>query len=183
MVNSFPKELAKDVSVVLNTIPKRTFNDISVGVWGNSIEYQLTNETVSIPDRIYFLEPSDSEISQLTDLQKQIMYCLYTRSCDGYLREKYVRKLLDSNFKEWCIPYIVKLCDEYVIKILDAIYDSLIIRDNEDIKAFCMANKQALNKSYSRMVSYWNEYHRAENYNFDKYIGNKLFKECLGYNR
>ena len=31
------------------------------------------------------------------------------------------------------------------------------------------------------MVSYWNEYYR--DIDFNNYVGNKIFVECLGYNR
>lgn len=40
-----------------------------------------------------------------------------------------------------------------------------------------------ISKSYSRMISYWNEYYRGYEPDFRKYIGRKLFRECLGYNR
>ena len=44
-------------------------------------------------------------------------------------------------------------------------------------------NKVSINKSYSRMVSYWNEYYRKDEFDFKKYIGRNLFEECLGYDR
>jgi len=181
--DSFPKELEEDVLAVLKIIPPKMPSDPDIVLSVNKNEYRLSCEIVSIPYRIYVIEPLDKEISQLTDIQKLILYCIYTRNSNGYLREKYIKKILTSPFEEWCIPFIVKLCDEYVIEILYAIYDSLKIRNNDDIKSFCIENKSLVCKSYSRMVSYWNEYYRAENYDIRKYIGRKLFRECMGYNR
>ena len=181
MADFFPRELMHELSIVLDVIPQKTFNDVAVGVSEEQIEYKVKNDAVSIPYRIYFLEPSDNEISKLTTIQRRILYCMYTRCCNGYLREKYIRKLLACNFEEWCIPYIVKLCDEYVVEILYVLYDSLSGRSNDAIKAFCAANKRATRKGHARMISYWNEYYRAENHDLSTYIGTKLFRECLGY--
>lgn len=183
MANFFPAELTTDYDVVLSAIPKRTFHNCPIWFSEEGIEYVLADNAITIPYRNYLLEPPESDISRLTELQKQILFCLYTRSSDGYLREKYIQKLLYSDFKEWCIPYIVKLCDEYVIEILYVIYKSLSEKPNEEIKSFCTVNKRTISKSYSRMISYWNEYYRADNYDIQKYVGRKLFRECLGYNR
>ena len=181
--NSFPKELEKDVLAVLKIIPPKTSGDPDIVLSIDKNEYRLSSAMVSIPYRIYVIEPLDKDISQLTDIQKLILYCIYTRNSNGYLREKYIKKILAAPFEDWCIPFIVKLCDEYIIEILYVIYDLLKDRNNDDIKVFCMENKSLLCKSYSRMVSYWNEYYRADNYNIRKYIGRTLFRECMGYNR
>lgn len=85
--------------------------------------------------------------------------------------------------EQWVIPFIVKLCDEYVLEILEVIYNKLKERDNTDIQNFCLINKTAIRKSYSRMISYWNEYYRGYENNFRKYLGRSLFRECLGYDR
>ena len=180
--DSFPKELKEDVLAVCKIIAKKTFNKLDMVLSIDKNEYRLSCEIVSVPDRIYVVESSDKEISKLTDIQKLILYCIYTRNCNGYLREKYVRKILNSPFEEWCIPFIIKLCDEYVIEILYVIYDLLKNRDNTDVKAFCTMNESSMYKSYSRMISYWNEYYRADNSDLRKYIGKKLFIECFNYN-
>ena len=181
MANFFPVELTKDFDVVLSAISKRTFRECPAWFSEKSTEYVLADSKITVPYRCYLLEPSEIDISKLTEQQKQILFCLYTRSSDGYLREKYVRKLLSSTFEKWCVPYIVKLCDEYVVEILYVIYNSLSEKPNEEIKSFCLANKRTICKSFSRMISYWNEYYRADSFNFKEYVGRKLFSECLGY--
>ena len=143
----------------------------------------LSDSTIIIPYRCYLLEPPENDIAKLTELQKQILFCLYTRSSSGYLREKYIRKLMSSNYREWCVPYIVKLCDEYVVEILHVIYNSLSEKPDEGIKSFCMANKRTIRKGFSRMISYWDEYYRADCLVVKEYVGRKLFRECLGYSR
>ena len=181
MEKYFTDNLTNDVVTVRNILPKTTYGN-RFYVSEEKIEFKLSFQTVNIPYRIYLTEPTDAEIATLSDVQKQILYCLYTRSCDGHLREKYVKKLLKSNIQEWCIPFIVKLCDEYVIEILYVIYESLRERENSDIKEFCINNKSTICRSNSRMISYWNEYYRKNICNLDEYVGNKLFRECIGYN-
>ena len=112
------------------------------------------------------------------NIQKEILYCIYNRSCNGYIREKYLKELLKLDFDYWAIPFIVKLSDEYIVEILEVIYDKLKIRNNDDIKRFCLENKNIINKSYSRMISYWNEFYRSKEPSFHKYI-KKILKESL----
>jgi len=52
------------------------------------------------------------------------------------------------------------------------------VRNNDDIKRFCLENKNIINKSYSRMISYWNEFYRSKEPSFHKYI-KKILKESL----
>lgn len=99
-----------------------------------------------------------------------MLYCIYTRNCEGHIRQKYLNILLNPNFDYWVIPFIVKLCDEHVIETLEVIYDKLKEWNNNDVKNFCLENKFIINKSYSRMVSYWNEFYRNREFNFHKYI-------------
>lgn len=180
---TFPRELNNDLQEVLKIIPKETYNNVSIGYSMNVVEYKLNKFVVRIPYRIYFVDVDITKMSNLTDTQKEILYCIYTRSSNGYVREKYLSELLKLKFDYWVIPSIVKLCDEYVMEILEVIYDGLRNRNNDDIKAFCLENKTIINKSYSRMTSYWNEFYQCRESNFHKYIGRKIFRECLGYDR
>lgn len=71
---------------------------------------------------IYFVDMDVAKVGNLTDIQKAMLYCMYTRNT-------------------------------------------------------------GINKSYSRMMSYWNEFYRGKEPNFHKYICKKLFREYLGYGR
>lgn len=180
---AFPSYLREDLDTVMEILPNKTFGYVSAIISDNAIPYILTNNIVEIPDRFYLLDIDDTVYDMLSQIQKQILCCIYTRSCNGYIREKYLRKLLDMSFEEWAIPFIVKLCDEYVLEILEVIYNKLKIRNNTDIQSFCFENRTSIFKSYSRMISYWNEYYREQHSNLNQYIGRRLFRECLGYDR
>ena len=181
--SAFPNCLREKLNQVIEILPNDTFNNVSITTSDDIIVYALADSKLKIPYRMYLLDVADTEYEKLSQIQRQILCCIYTRSCNGYLREKYLRKLLDMSFELWVIPFIVKLCDEYVLEILEIIYDKLKERDNTDIQRFCLMNKVSIRKSYSRMISYWNEYYRGYEFDFRKYVGRKLFRECLGYDR
>ena len=105
---AFPKELNNDLQEVLKIIPKETYNNVSIGYSENVIDYCLNNVTIKIPYRMYFTDVEFLKIEHLTDIQKEILYCIYTRSCNGYIREKYLKELLKLDFDCWAIPFIVK---------------------------------------------------------------------------
>ena len=172
---AFPSDLEENINSVIETMPQTTFNNVPFATSDNVIEYITKNHVVAIPYRMYLLDISDAEYEKLNQTQKQILCCIYTRSCNGYIREKYLRKLLDMPIERWVIPFVIKLCDEYVIELIEIIYDKLKERDNTDIQDFCLKNKITISKSYARMASYWNEYYRGYELNFKKYIGRKLF--------
>ena len=159
---SFPKEYIEDLEEVLKIIPE------SYHLLKEVIEYKSNNIIIRIPYRVYFDDVDSAKLNELTDKQKIILYCIYTRSSNGYIREKYIKELLKIEFDYWVIPFIVKISDEYIIEILEVIYEKLKNRDNSDIKKFCLENKDVMKKSYSRMISYWNEYYRDKEPDFHK---------------
>ena len=172
LFNLFPKNKKIDILITSAFVSLKKYSK-------ENFEFKLDNEIVKLPYRIHYI--SNSLTSILSKNQKKILYCIYTRSHDGYTREKYIKKLVEEKIEKWEIPFIIKLCDDYVIQILEVIYESLKNRDNTDIKRFCLNNKKEIFKSYSRMVSYWNEYYR--DIDFKDYVGRKIFVECLGYQK
>ena len=183
IINGFPKNIKSDVETILKIIPKETYNNVNIRTYDDNICYNLNGENIVFPYRLYLIDISDDILNNLSEQEKNIVHCLYTRSCDGYVREKHLKSLLNSNYDEWVIPYIVKICDEYVIELLELTYLILKDRDNQKIKQFCIENVEIFCKNYNRMISYWNEFYRVDCYKFKDYIGRKLFRDIFGYNR
>ena len=86
--------------------------------------------------------------------------------------------LLLMDYEDWTIPYIAKICDEYVIEILEMTYEILKNRIQNGLRNFVL-KYESFCKSYNRMISYWNEYYRSKNKSFQQYIGRKLFRDVL----
>lgn len=138
-----------------------------------------TGESIYFPYRFYHgaVPLPDREFADFESYL--IFHCMMTRSSNGFLREQHLQTILDTAFPEWCMPYILKLSSEYLIEILQVLYDGLKDRDNRDFQFFSFNNVAMLKKSYSRMVSYWNEYYRTQSANLRNYVGYKLFHECF----
>ena len=167
---------------MLAVMSEDTYNGVSFRVSeGNSENevYVLSDGTrISFPDRVYCLDDDDVYLG-LSDIGKLIYDCIYTRHCDGRVREKHIRNILAVDYPEWCFPYIMKLSSEYVVEITSVIYDALKERENIDLWLFSKNNPKMLQRAYRRMVSYWNEFYRKDCPKFENYVGRKLFWECL----
>ena len=184
MGQGFPQELQKKFYNVPGKISKQTYNNVSCGIGDEYETYLLLDSsTGTIPARIYFID-DEKAYDKLEDKEEKLIYdCIFTRSCDGYVRQRHLRNILADDFPEWCMPYILKLSAEYVVEIIDDIYRGLRTRDNTQFRAFCANNPYMFRRSYTRMVSYWNEFYRQECHRFHDYVGYRLYKECFGYSR
>lgn len=178
--DGFPNYLREDVAIVVGMI---SYNNVAIDVSPDTIQYIQKQNVVRFPYRIYAIDSSDEIMDNLSLRQKMILHCIYSRSCDGFVRQKHVYALLQMDYEDWAIPYIVKVCDEYIVEIVEMTYDILKEQDTERIKRFCLENRVSFCKSYNRMISYWNEFYRYTYKNFHNYIGRKLFRECFGYTR
>lgn len=181
--DGFPNYLRDDVTTVVGKIPHKTYNNVTIGVSEDTFQYFQDNKVIRFPYRTYYIDISDAVKENLSQRQKMILHCIYSRSCDGFVRQKHIYSLLQMDYEDWAIPYIVKICDEYVVEILEMTYDILEEQDTERIKGFCLENIVPFCKSYNRMISYWNEFYRYKYNNFQKYVGRKLFRDCFGYSK
>lgn len=173
---AFPASITADAQVIY-----RCLDDGSLTVsHGQFTRYTLAGgEQVFIPYRIYGGRclAAAPELAGFT--RKMVFHALLSRHASGWIREAHIRAILAEDCPDWLFPYIVKLADEYVIEILEAIYRSLQHRDCGALQSFCQQNPAALSRGYARMVSYWNEYHRETPF-FD-YVGTRLFKGCFAH--
>jgi hypothetical protein len=174
--DSFWRE--KDSSFIskLFSKPKRRVTD-------ENVVFNLGHCQIVFPYRLYTVDIGDSILEKLDITEKTILHCIYSRSCNGHVREKHIRALLSMDFPDWVIPYIVKVCDEYIVEIVQMVYDNLKDKNTGRFKAFCADNHDTFCRSYNRMISYWNVFYRDRYSKFDSYVGRKLFIECFGAKR
>ena len=177
----FPPELLHDVRVVSDALERKTYSNIKFGQSEQCICYSMpTGENISFPYRIYYLEKIEFN-ENFSEDQKLIHHCIFSRSCDGFIREKHIKAILETDFPTWSIPYILKVSDEYVVEIIELIYEMLRTKNTEKIKAIAAHNLHMFLYSHDRMISYWNEFYRNSYPEYKNYIGRALFHECFGY--
>ncbi len=180
ILKSFPKYLEKEVSLICDKIPKtikyNIVNDKIELVHSQYYKITLDNEVLHIPIRIYFNEANESN---LTEQQKQILYCIYTRHYNGFVREKHLNKIEITQI--WQIPFVIQLLGEYVIELFPII-ESKINKNNFSLfKKFIAENQLYFHQTECRVISYWNEYYRITYPELKEYIGYKI-KEKLKTN-
>lgn len=179
----FPMYIQKKVHNVLGYVNTITYSNVSGYTnENNNEEYELFDDSIiSFPERIYFID-DENIYANLADQEEKLIYnCMFTRSCNGYVRERHLKEILVQDYPVWCMPYILKLSSEYIVEILKDIYKSMESTDNSLFQTFCEMNPYMFRRSYSRMTSYWNEYYRNDCFYFNNYVGYKLYKKCFGY--
>ncbi|MDP8171593.1 hypothetical protein QJU96_09895 [Pasteurella skyensis] len=181
ILKAFPKYLEKDVLLVCDKIPKTVKYNISndkLREYVHSCYYKISfdNEILHLPSRIYFNEANDDN---LTKQQKQILYCIYTRHHNGFVREKYLKKI--EVIQIWQIPFVIQLLGEYVIELFPIIENKINKNNFFLFKKFIAENEFYFYQTECRIASYWNEYYRRTYPKLKEYIGYKI-KEKLKTN-
>ena len=176
ILNSFPMALRNELSTLLDSI---IINSQYQGQGTFHIKFQ--NEILNIPTRIYWEEPKLLEPSTLSQTQINLLKCIYTRHHNGCIREKYLKKIIDSNF-EWSSVFILQLCGEYIIEILELVYQHLLKSSNQGILNTITENPKYWALTKNRIVSYWNCYYRKSSrhpkvgFCSEDYVGFKIIK-------
>jgi hypothetical protein len=186
MKKFFPDVLFGDLEMVLAIMPltEEIYIDsygkpykVENGIYGEETEIKLTTgEVIFFIYRIYFHEPSAELEDKLTETQKQILNCIYTRHHNGYIREKRLKKLFGFD-NDWILPYKLQLLGEYVIEILFELDKHITNENIRRYKQLTFNNRKYWEQTKSRVASYWNEHYRYPNYkNFNDYIGKQIVK-------
>ena len=184
MIRGFPKHLLDDANYVKQLISTRTSTSSGAPTSENRCSYLVKGDSISFPYRVYYQDVFEKEVGRFSPIQQLIYHCIFSRHHNGFTRQKHIDAiLLLDEIPYWIFPYILKVCDEYVVEILESVYTNLYERNNDDLKIFCHENIELFCLSYARMVSYWNEFYRCRNgsYPYKTYIGKKLFHDCFGY--
>ncbi|SES61899.1 hypothetical protein SAMN05216389_10158 [Oceanobacillus limi] len=68
-----------DVNKISKLISQKSFNNVSIGVSRNILEYFQDNNGIKFPYRIHYIGNLDEFIVSLKQQQKMIVYCIYSR--------------------------------------------------------------------------------------------------------
>ena len=182
LLKSFPKKWKNEVERVLNILP---LDKTEIKFFGGNIykvrnlihtseyEISLKSERLIIPYRLYFDEPKEAKEKRLSEIEKEILNCIYLRHHDGYLRERRLNNLLNSN-NEFIIPFTIQLLGEYVFEILEVLEKHINESNLNSYKAFTNENPKYWKRTESRMSSYWDAYYRYKSPKLKEYLGYEL---------
>lgn len=167
---AFPSYLREDVVEVLEIMPNYKTN-------GDYFTVKMYGGTIRIPERIYCDELPGDVISNLTERQKKIIFCLYLRHYDGFVREKNLSEIFcAANIEKWVLPYILRLIGEYVVEILEEINRHIDMINNRTLYTFINDNPKFYMRQKSRISSYWDCYYRDKYPIKEEYVGFKILQ-------
>lgn len=130
-------------------------------------------EALRIRYRIHHTALSLDVFAQLKTDEQLIAACWFTRHYDGHIREQFLRKLPVFN-RSWVIAYVVALCGEYVVEMLEYIWSSRDLFDEAELGAWLFENQLLYQRIRSRMISYWDCYYRSKYPHLRDYVGRHL---------
>ncbi|MFF3518733.1 hypothetical protein [Streptomyces sp. NPDC002573] len=170
---AFPAELAGDAEAVVSVMP------VSRLLPAAPFSVVVEGQQVLLPGRLYNDEPPPDAVASLSSRQRQLLHCLYSRHCDGVVRQRHLEKVVGST-DPWVVPFVVQLVGEYVLEILIVICDEL-----RDLAApgtcghlaygqFIVDNPAYFARTQRRVVSYWSCYYRGTYASFRGYPGRTL---------
>lgn len=170
--SAFPSALAEEVCTILRDTTVNEDYDHAPYI---PFSVKVRGEIIVIPQRIY-LSQNVRGIDSLSHLQKDIIYCYFTRNHNGFVRERYLRTIILSN-KSWVMPYVIRLIGEYVIEILQVIYENIESMDMGLYREFVQENPEFYEKTKKQVVSYWSCYYRNRYKQRNSYVGFKIIEK------
>ena len=184
---AFPKSEGKNLFAVCKLLARKNARTRKLAFGGactlpRAKSFALPNgESVTVPERIYFREAAEERLASLTAEQKAIYHCIFSRSHDGYARERHVRALSAENIPDFALPYIVYSGGDYVMEIVAAALALARGEERARLRGFCALNIKNVQSCHSRMMSYYREYYRDICPDYGSYAGKALFEECFGF--
>jgi hypothetical protein len=166
LITAFPEALRSDVSVVADLMGGSNATD-------RGLQVVVQGESLNIPYRIYD-DPDETLFACLNEIQAIVYACLLTRHHDGHVRQRQIERLAASS-EPWVAPFVMQLCGEYVIEILDAVEAHLSSMDQHTYGAFFRENSLFFQRTHDRMISYWDCYYRWLYKREPDYVGFRLF--------
>lgn len=152
LIYAFPSRVHGEVRIAISALPENQyrFHTFSVLVEG---------ESISIPYRICHNDTL-VQSEKLSSLQKELIDCILTRHHDGFVRQRYLSRIIKSNHR-WVPPFVVQLLGEYVIEIIRVMEENLGNLDASIYAEFLQSNPRFLNLTEQRVISYRHCYYRT----------------------
>ncbi|WP_429806781.1 hypothetical protein [Ensifer sp. B1-9] len=146
---------------------------VSSGYVYSEFSVNVLGEILRIPSRVHL--SARPEFPGLGLLERQMAFCLLTRSTDGFQRQAALREILHIN-KPWSIPFVIALIGDYVVEIVQDIYAALPDLERDVVSTFIRTNPAFYQLTRDRVMSYWDCYYRPQ-FRRSDYVGFKLLRQ------
>ena len=164
---AFPAALAETVSWLLPALSDGRLHAPSA-----PFDVHQDGRRLRIPGRTYYAREALLDVAGLPGDAGVIALCLGTRHHDGHLREHCLAQLLLQE-RAWTVPFVVHLCGEYVLEIVERIGAALPAWNTPALARYLRENPAHVATLERRAVSYWNCYYRDEYPVWEAYPGRR----------
>lgn len=154
LAHAFPFAVCKDALAALSVLSENRYSTR----W-KPFSLRLGNELISIPDRIYY-DPPILQTVRLNRLESELLDCLFTRHHDGFVRQKHLARIIQSQ-NIWIPCFVIPLIGEYVVEIIRVVQENLPGLKASVYADFVRANPDFLALTEQRVISYWDCYYRS----------------------
>ena len=165
VIAAFPSSLSSSVNALASQF------DLSTGR-ADPFSIFCDGDRLVIPSRIYGAVPSDAAFGALPLSERAIVACWFTRHHDGHVRETFLRSI-PAYDSAWIISYVIALCGEYVVEILDFIWKNRSFFDQPVLEHWLGENQLFYELTRSRITSYWDCYYRGS---FPHFIDSRIIE-------
>lgn len=165
---AFPPQLRSDVALIAQDICPSVMT-------GRGLSVVVQQTPLTLPYRVQH-QSDDSLFSQLNEPQALIYACIQSRHHDGHVRQRQIGRLTGGS-DPWVAPFLLQLCSEYVVEILQEIEARLPLLDKHVYGAVLRENPAFLDLAQQRMTSYWDCYYRRRQPKSETYVGFRLFEQ------
>jgi hypothetical protein len=163
IANAFPPGLGEDVRQLIGRWPNEMVKYASHAVTEDLVQGRritpllVEDQEIRIPYRIYLEDLGIFGDVWANDRQALIYHCLFTRHCDGFVRQRHLKHIIESS-EPWTVPYVVSLLGEYVVEVVvdvcNALPEAHTARGNA-YADFVNKNADFLDLVQQRVRSYW----------------------------
>lgn len=181
---AFPKKLSEDVETAFNALELTDMfisssdkqYEVTTLMHDETTEQVVNDEVLIIPYRVYFNDSlSEAEREKLTLTQRKILNCILSRSANGYVRERSLKRM-ENKYEYWMMPYIMLLLSDYVVEILIELQSQFSSMTLELYSKYINENPSSWEKTKDRIISYWAQHYRNDYPRWKEYVGFEIMK-------
>lgn len=165
----FGVELAAEANAVLDRLPATDIEPRGT-MLAHYAPFELLGRSpghvIEMPMRVYNAPISDTSYDAMSEPQRLIVDCWYSRSFDGHVRQRHVRRLVRAE-QPWVVPYVVAALGDYVVEIVEDVAAGLDQLDqptswqHRAYKDFAGHNHDLIELTRQRAASYRYLYYTA----------------------
>ncbi len=162
------RDIKGDLRRVLERIPPTQHdpNGSMLAHYGPFPSLMEPANVIEIPYRIYNDPLPETKYRPLSNQQRLIADCWYSRSHDGYVRQHHLKRLIPAE-GYWAVPYVVAALGDYVVEIVQEVELGLNRLSkpgswhDRAYRQFAANNHDFVELARQRATSYQHCYHSA----------------------